>query len=1263
MTATNTGNVTLTSVGVQSDTLTQVDTTAPENALSSFVAGGSTTIAPGASVDFTATYIVGQADIDAGGLSNTATVVGTTPNAVDVTDVTDDDDAQDGNLIDDPTVTTLGVVPSLALVKTATLNDDDGTAGVSAGDTIEYAFTVTNTGNVTLTVTDIADAKINVLGGPVTLQPGDVDRTSFSGDYTITLADIVAGEVANTATVNAFVDDDANGTKDAGETDVTDISGTAATNDDPTVTQLLAIVDIALVKSENFQDMTGNGSSNDDIITYSFEVTNMGNVELTDVIVTDDDIQWSDGNTEIGRVASLMPGQSQAFSKTYQITDADINAGSIVNQAVASATAPGTLNDPSDLSGPTVDSNEVIKTFLGSIAGHSINKNGSVASGVTAILYKMVNGSLVEVSRSITDAQGAYAFNELEQAEYAVEFVSEGSFVYGQGDEAQDTNGVAKEVDARKNMVESISLVAGSMTAQDVDAILIDPSGVVYDSRTFLALGGAEVYLERVVGSGKEIVPSAQINGSENPVITGADGVYSFFFSNPAPTGTYTLRVVKAGYDTVDGSTSSYSTIIPVSTSTNGVSGLAMIEDGRVSVETGAGVIEITADVIQPANKDQAQYFGAFDMTFTDWTDDSQLSKGILHNHIPLDMTAPSMGMKVTKTADISALSSIPAIGETINYTITAENTGSDTYVNLRFDDPLTEDANEVFVTTDNTFDPGDIWTWTTEYALTAADIAAGTVENTATITGTTPIGDVEIYESSDAGNTVKGAGNGSPTVVALATLLEQIEDDLKIVLANDLAITMRQHSGVMRGYATGALARLKSSPNEGSCAATVNAAINGRTIEFDTASAVILAKNGPLLDDIAKAAMSCKDEVLSIGGHTDDRASEAYNQDLSESRAKSVRAALAQRGVPVETLNATGYGESSPIAPNTTDKGRQANRRVEFTSETSDASAGSCVNGTQANRTASANATDSSVSGNGSFKRETTNCEDRAWAVTDGTASYLKTDQGMAQWMFDLSHRRERMVGQDAVRGWFVGAYGAKNDVSGLAEGSITGYGLSGGVYGANRIEQSLFLDYYLGVAAGQHDFDLDFKRATVITATGDYKYLAYFAGVALSGKKELEAVTLSPRFGVDLSYTGGADINVKAQDAFRSEIGSMRLDAMSGARVFAELGLMHKFASDSSRDMVLSVTPQTFCDRPIGTTDTVCGYGGRVDLSQNNHDTKVTTKFFVNYEGSKGSQAASFGMSAEKKILDDMGSLSSTLSASNASNAVLNLSMDLKF
>lgn len=69
----------------------------------------------------------------------------------------------------------------------------------------------------------------------------------------------------------------------------------------------------------------------------------------------------------------------------------------------------------------------------------------------------------------------------------------------------------------------------------------------------------------------------------------------------------------------------------------------------------------------------------------------------------------------------------------------------------------------------------------------------------------------------------------------------------------------------------------------------------------------------------------------LEVEGHTDSVGSDAFNQTLSEKRAESVRSYFVSQGLQGDTIVARGYGESRPAADNTSNAGRQANRRVEI--------------------------------------------------------------------------------------------------------------------------------------------------------------------------------------------------------------------------------------------------------------------------------------------------------------------------------------------
>ena len=170
---TNTGNVTLSSVGVSDPTVGPV--TCPPGAL-----------APGGSKTCTATYALTQANVNAGVVNNTATASGTSSGGTTVTAT-------------DNTSTTITRTATLTLDKQAGPIVDGDANGHDVGDTIAYTFLVTNTGNVTLTAVGVTDPKVGTVSCPLTtLAPGA--STTCTATYALTQADVNAGVVNNTAT-------------------------------------------------------------------------------------------------------------------------------------------------------------------------------------------------------------------------------------------------------------------------------------------------------------------------------------------------------------------------------------------------------------------------------------------------------------------------------------------------------------------------------------------------------------------------------------------------------------------------------------------------------------------------------------------------------------------------------------------------------------------------------------------------------------------------------------------------------------------------------------------------------------------------------------------------------------------------------------------------------------------------------------------------------------------------------------------------------
>lgn len=101
--------------------------------------------------------------------------------------------------------------------------------------------------------------------------------------------------------------------------------------------------------------------------------------------------------------------------------------------------------------------------------------------------------------------------------------------------------------------------------------------------------------------------------------------------------------------------------------------------------------------------------------------------------------------------------------------------------------------------------------------------------------------------------------------------------------------------------------------------------------IQFETAKATIQPSSFASLDEVAAFLKRKPTCVIEIGGHTDSDGDETQNLILSKERAQAVARYLISKGVSANQLKAFGYGESRPIADNTTTTGKQQNRRTEI--------------------------------------------------------------------------------------------------------------------------------------------------------------------------------------------------------------------------------------------------------------------------------------------------------------------------------------------
>jgi outer membrane protein OmpA-like peptidoglycan-associated protein len=105
------------------------------------------------------------------------------------------------------------------------------------------------------------------------------------------------------------------------------------------------------------------------------------------------------------------------------------------------------------------------------------------------------------------------------------------------------------------------------------------------------------------------------------------------------------------------------------------------------------------------------------------------------------------------------------------------------------------------------------------------------------------------------------------------------------------------------------------------------------KPVFFATNKDTILKKSAPVLNAVGFALThNANIRKVLVEGHTDNKGNPEKNQDLSQRRADSVKAWLIQLGVEAERLDTRGFGDTRPLVPNATSKGRAANRRVQFT-------------------------------------------------------------------------------------------------------------------------------------------------------------------------------------------------------------------------------------------------------------------------------------------------------------------------------------------
>ncbi|WPR77748.1 choice-of-anchor L domain-containing protein [Algoriphagus sp. NG3] len=660
------------------------------------------TLAPGETVTLTGSYTVTEADVLNGEVVNTATVTGDDPtNPVDPSDPDGPKNPLPEEPSDPVTVETEEGDPALSIVKATSF-----TGEAAAGDVIEYTFVVSNDGNVTIENITVEDP---LLGGTVdnttgiwpategTLAPGET--VTLTGSYTVTEADVLNGEVVNTATVTG---DDPTNPVDPSDPDGPKNPLPEEPSDPVTVETEEGDPALSIVKATSFTGEAAVG----DVIGYTFTVENTGNVTIENITVEDPLLGGTVENTTgswPATAGTLAPGETVTLTGSYTVTEADVLNGEVVNTASVTGddpTNPGNPLDPEPSDPVTVDTEEadpalsIVKSTdftgdaaVGDVVGYTftVSNDGNVTIENITVEDPLLGGTVDNTTGTWPAAEGALAPGET--------VTLRGSYT-------------VTETDVLNGEVVNTATVTGDDPTNPGTPLTPEPS-------------------DPVTVDTEEAEPALSILKATDFTGDAAAGdviEYTFVVSND---GNVTIENITVEDPLLGGTVDNTTGTWPVTEGT--------LAPGETVTLTGSYTLT-EADVLN------GEVVNTASVTGDDPTNPGNPLDPEPSDPVTVDTEEADPALSIVKSTDFTGDA---AVGDVIEYTFTVSNDGNVTIENITVEDPLlggtVDNTTGSWPATAGTLAPGETVTLTGSYTVTEADVLNGEVVNTATVTGDDP--------------------------------------------------------------------------------------------------------------------------------------------------------------------------------------------------------------------------------------------------------------------------------------------------------------------------------------------------------------------------------------------------------------------------------------------------------------------------------------------------------------------------------------------
>ena len=839
ITVENKSNVSLTGL-VISDVLTDGNgnvlslSTGP-TFISSSASSSQGTLAVGETAVYSAGYVVTQAALDSGSVSNVVTATASSPgNTNDVIDVSDDGDDSDGNTTNDPTIVNLvsqSLVGSIEVTKIASVNDDgDGSNGF--GDTIIYSITIKNTGNLDLNSLTVSDTLTDGNGGGLSLSSGPtfISSSASSAQGTLTVGETatysatfyITPEVSTTGSINnsvvafASTSGQTNNVSDTSD-DGDDTDGN--TVNDPTITNIVSLPKIEVTKTASVTDNNSNGINDfGDTINYVITVENIGNITVSGLSYVE---TFTDGSgngiklttnptfissTQSSTIGVLKSGEIATYTANYVIGQSAADSGSIINSILFRGNSPGKAGDVFDISdnGDDTDGNladdQTIVTTISNLSLEAtktaeVTDNGDGEIGVGDIITYTItvenkgNSTLRDLSidDQLTDGNG----NSLT--------LSNGPFFSG------------SDKGSNKGL-----LVSGE-TATYIAFYIIESesasSGKIINSVTASAFGP---------GSTSKITDVSD-NGNDTDGNTSDDPTIVYIAPRPEIEVTKTASVTDNG-DNVVGSGDIITYTISIKNTGNIILNNLILEDtlkdgngnnlnlsngpfysgsdlgsGQAFLKVGETATYTAFYIVSQSDADSGKISNSVKVTATspgnnsdvfDISDDGDDTDGNTVDDPTEIFIYVIPSIEVTKLVSvIDNGDDETGPGDILNYKILVENTGNSLLQSIIIEDILKDGTGNLlslnsgpnFVSSsmsssEGSLKAGEIATYEASYTIEEATSDTGKVENVVIATASSPGNTEDVSDVSDDGDDEDGNIFDDPTVTKITYVKQGIE-------------------------------------------------------------------------------------------------------------------------------------------------------------------------------------------------------------------------------------------------------------------------------------------------------------------------------------------------------------------------------------------------------------------------------------------------------------------------------------------------------